>query len=262
MELLIDDQGHAVLKEGKPVYKKTDGTEVIFDAAQAFSKIGQLTGENTSYKKRFEEAESKLKTFDGIEDPAAALKAIETAKNIDAGNLVAAGKVEEVKAAAIKAAEDQYKGQIKSLTDGLEAAKAEKDGLLKQLHEEVIGGGFARSKFISEKVAVPADMVRAAFGHAFKVENGKTVAVGQDGNPIYSKSRMGELADFDEALEILIDQYPHRDNILKGTGANGGGAQGGGGGNNGKKTMARTAFDALDPSAKAEYMKGGGTVTE
>lgn len=225
MKLLIDDQGHAVLKDGKPVYKKDDGTEVVFDAAQAFGKIGQLTGENTAYKKRFEEAESRLKAFEGIDDPAAALKAIEMARDIDAGKLVQAGKLEEVKAAVQKAADEKYQGQVKQLTENLARVTAEKDSIVTQLHEEVIGGGFARSKLIAEKkVVVPADMMRATFGRAFKVEDGKVVAVDAAGNPIYSKSRMGELADFDEALEILIDQYPHKEQILTGSGASGSGA--------------------------------------
>lgn len=262
MKLQLDDQGHAILKDGKPVYLKDDGTELVFDAAHAFGKIGQLTGENTAYKQRFQEAESKLAAFEGIEDPDAAKAALETVKDLDAGKLVQAGKVEEVKAAALKAAEDQFKGQIKQLSDAKAALEAERDTFRNQLHEEIIGGSFARSKFIQEKVAVPGDMLRATFGNRFKVEDGKLVAIGPDGNPIYSKTRMGDPADFDEAIEILIDQYPHRDHILKGTGANGTGANPGGGGGAGKKTMGRKAFEALDPAGRAEFMKGGGTLTE
>lgn len=261
MKLQIDDQGHAVLKDGKPVYTKDDGSEVVFDAAHAFGKIGQLTGENTAYKQRFQDAESKLAAFEGIEDPEAAKAALETVKDIDAGKLVQSGKVEEVKAAALKAAEDQFKGQIKQLSDAKSALETERDTFRNQLHEEIIGGSFARSKFITEKVAVPGDMLRATFGNRFKVEDGKLVAIGQDGNPIYSKTRMGDPADFDEAIEILIDQYPYRDNILKGSGANGGGAQPSGGGA-GKKSMGRAAFEALDPAGRAEFVKGGGTVTQ
>ena len=72
-------------------------------------------------------------------------------------------------------------------------------------------------------------MVQARFGSAFKVEDGKIVAYDNAGNKIFSRSRPGELADFDEALETLVDQYPYKDQILKGSGASGGGAQQGGG---------------------------------
>src|SRR5690606_41187001 len=67
-----------------------------------------------------------------------------------------------------------------------------------QLHNELIGGGFARSKFIQDNIAVPIDMIQATFGKNFQIENGKVVAVGADGQKIYSRTRPGEIADFDE----------------------------------------------------------------
>jgi hypothetical protein len=82
---------------------------------------------------------------------------------------------------------------------------------------------------IAEKLAVPADMVQATFGNRFKIEDGKVVAYDANGNKIFSRARPGELADFDEALETLVEQYPYKDHILKGSGANGGGAPTGGG---------------------------------
>jgi hypothetical protein len=80
------------------------------------------------------------------------------------------------------------------------------------------------------KLAIPADMVQARFGNAFKIEDGKVVAYDSQNNKIYSRARPGELADFDEALDVLVDMYPHKDSILKGSGASGGGAGSGGGG--------------------------------
>ncbi|WP_442592476.1 DUF6651 domain-containing protein [Parapusillimonas sp. JC17] len=257
----VDGKMYAEVLDGKPVFVGEDGKEAAFDAVATKATISRMFGENKSYRERAEAAESKVKLFEGIEDPEAAKVALETVKDIDAGKLVQAGKVEEVKAAALKAAEDQFKGQIKQLSDAKTALETERDTFRSQLHEEIIGGSFARSKFITEKVAVPGDMLRATFGNRFKVEDGKLVAIGQDGNPIYSKTRMGDPADFDEAIEILIDQYPYRDNILKGSGANGGGAQPSGGGA-GKKSMGRAAFEALDPAGRAEFVKGGGTVTQ
>lgn len=52
----------------------------------------------------------------------------------------------------------------------------------------------------------------------------RRLAYDQSGNKIFSRARPGELADFDEALEVLVDQYPHKEQILKASGANGGGA--------------------------------------
>lgn len=144
--------------------------------------------------------------------------------NLDAKTLVDAGEIEKVKGEISKA----YQLQLDELT-----AKA--SGFEQQLYAEKIGGSFARSQFIAEKMAVPADMVQATFGSNFKIEEGKVVAYDAQGQKIFSRSRPGELADFNESLETLVSQYPHRDHILKSSDANGGGAQGGGGGNPGAK---------------------------
>ncbi len=241
MKLKIDEQGHAVLQDGKPVYVHDDGKEVAFDAPATVATITRLNGEAKSHRERAEAAEKGLKAFEGIEDGAAAMKALEIVKNLDAKKLVDAGEIEKVKEEVAKV----YKGQLEELT-------TKSSGLEKQLYEEKIGGAFSRSKLIGEKLAIPADLVQARFGQAFKIEDGKTVAYDQHGNKIYSRARPGELADFDEALETLVEQYPYRDNILKSSGANGGGAQNGGGGRAGSKTFTREQFAALPPAEQAK----------
>ena len=70
-----------------------------------------------------------------------------------------------------------------------------------------------------------------------------------------SRTRHGEPADFDEALELLVDAYPHKASILKGSGASGGGASGGSGGSGGKKTFTRQQFAGLDPRQQAAVAK-------
>ncbi|AMR77673.1 DUF6651 domain-containing protein [Cupriavidus nantongensis] len=234
MKLKLDEQGNVVLQDGKPVYIHDDGKEVAFDAPSAVSKITALNAEARSHREAKEAAETKLKAFDGIEDGEAARKALETIKNIDEGKLIAAGKVEEIKAAAQKAAQEQVAAASKAHAEELARTKQALDNVTGDLYAEKIGGSFTRSKLISEKFAIPADLVQARFGSAFKVEDGKIVAYDQAGNKIFSRARPGDLADFDEALETLVDQYPYKEQILKGTGASGGGAGGGpgAGGNN------------------------------
>lgn len=251
-KLKLDDKGVPVLKDGKPIYVKEDGSELVFDAEQAFSKIGQLTGEAADNRKRATEAEAKVKEYEGIDDPEAARKAIETVKNLDDGKLVTAGKAEEIKVAAQRAAEERIQAERKQMTEKITTLEQERNQYRDGLHEEMIGGGFARSKFIQEKIAIPPDMVRAAFGKSFKVENGKAVAYEPDGRtPIYSRQKMGEVADFDEALEILVDRYPHKDQIIKGSGSSGSGASNGASnGSGGKRVLTRAAFEALDANEK------------
>lgn len=243
MKLKLNDQGQVVLLDGKPVYLHDDGKEVAFDAPAAVSKITALNAEARSHREAKEAAEAKLKGFDGIEDGEAARKALETIKNIDEGKLIAAGKVEEIKAAAQKAAQEQVAAASKAHAEELARTKQELEKVTGNLYAEKIGGSFNRSKLIADKFAIPADLVQARFGSAFKVEDGKIVAYDQAGNKIFSRARPGDLADFDEALESLVDQYPYKEQILKGTGASGGGAggsQGAGGSNQPKGNLGGT----------------------
>ncbi len=237
MKLKLDENGHAVLQDGKPVYVHDDGKEVAFDAAGTVATISRLNGEAKGHRERAEAAEKSLKAFEGITDPAAAIKALETVKNFDEKNLIAAGDRDKAVAEAVKAVEAKYEPVLK-----------ERDSLKTELYGEKIGGSFARSKLIADKLAIPADMVQARFGQAFKIEEGKVVAYDANGNKLFSRTRPGELADFDEALESLIEQYPHKDHILKSSGASGGGAAGGGnggGGNNSKGNLGGTKEERL-----------------
>lgn len=232
VKLKLDEKGNVVVVEGKPVYLHDDGKEVAFDAPGTVATITRLNAEARDHRVKKEELEAKFKLFEGIEDPEAAKKAVELIKNIDEGKLIAAGKVDEIKAAAKKAAEEQVAAANKAHTDELLKTKTERDKLQNDLFSEKIGGSFTRSKLIAEKFAIPADLVQARFGQAFKVEDGKVVAYDTSGNKIFSRTRPGDLADFDEALETIVDQYPFKEQILKGTGASGSGARppGNGGG--------------------------------
>lgn len=224
MKLKLDENGNAVLQDGKPVYVHEDGKEVAFDAPGTVATITRLNSEAKGHRERAENAEKAVKAFEGIDDPAAAKKALATVANLDAKTLVDAGEIETVKTEISKA----FQLQLDEVT-----GKAQT--LEQQLYAEKIGGSFSRSKFIADKLAVPADMVQATFGQNLKVEDGKVVAYDAQGQKIFSRARPGELADFDEAIETLVSQYPHRDHILKSSGANGGGAQNGGGNNQNTK---------------------------
>jgi hypothetical protein len=248
MKLKLNDEGHVVVQDGKPVYVNDEGKEIAFDVAGTVATISRLNGEAKTHRERAEAAEKIAKAFEGITDADAARKALATVANLDAKKLVDAGEVEKVKAEAIKAVEEKYAPVVK-----------ERDELQKSLVGEKVGGSFARSKMIAEKLAIPADLVQARFGDAFKVEGNDVVAYDKSGNKLFSRSNPGEVAKFDEALEILIDQYPYRDSILKSSGASGGGASGGSGGGAGAKTMTRAAFDALAPAKQAEVARSGTT---
>jgi len=213
MKLKVDEKGNAVVVDGKPVYVHDDGKEIPFDALSTIATIGRLNAEAKGHREAKEAAQEKLKLFEGIDDPEFARKAMQTVKNLDMKKLVDSGEVEKVKAEIAKSYQKEL-DEIKNKNKELET----------QLYAEKIGGAFARSQFIEEKLAIPADLVQARFGNLFAVENGKVVATDLNGNKIYSHARPGEFADFDEALETIIEQYPRKDEILKASNSKGGDA--------------------------------------
>lgn len=251
MKLKLDENGNVVVQDNKPVYVHEDGKEVAFDASATVQTISRLNSEAKSHRERAEAAEKIVKSFEGIEDPQAAIKALNTVSNLDMKKLVDAGEVEKVKAEISKVFEAK-----------LNDATAKTQTLEQQLYAEKIGGSFARSKLIAEKLAIPSDLVQAKFGQAFKIEDGKVVAYDSTGNKIFSRSRPGELADFDEAIESLIDQYPHKDSILKASGATGSGASGGTQQTHGKPTMTRNQFNALSPTERVSAVNSGTTFVD
>lgn len=249
----IDGKTYAEVQDGKPVFTGDDGKEIAFDAVATTANLTALRGEAMRHRQDKEKAETALKSFEGITDPAAALKALETVSNLDQKRLIDAGEVDRVK-------QEISKGYEAKLTEAEKRAQ----GLETQLYAEKIGGAFARSPLIvgdKAKLAIPADLVQARFGQHFKIEDGQAVAYDSLGNKIYSRANPSNLASFDEALEIIVDAYPHKDTILKGTGAHGSGAQGGQGGGNGK-TMSSTEFASLDPKTQAAKMAEGLVLTD
>ena len=225
MKLKLDANGNVVVENGMPVYVHDDGKEIPFDAVAAMNKITSLNGEAKTHREAKEAAEANLAKFSGISDPAKALEALEMMTKIDQKKLIDAGAVDQVKAEITKVFQQQ-----------LDEANGKNQQLESQLYDEMIGGRFGGSKFISEKMAIPSEFV-------------------------FSRTKPGELASFDEALESLVESHPQKDYILKASGNSGGGShqsqhQAG------QKTMKRDAFDSLDAAGKQSALKDGVSIVD
>jgi len=246
----VGDKTYAEVQDGKPIFIDGD-MEIPYDVPAAATKITELNTEAKNHRVAKENAEAALKTFEGI-NVTEAKKALDTVKNLGDAKLIEAGKVEEIKAAAIKAVHDEYAPVVK-----------ERDEFKGKLYEEQTGSRFRSSKFITDKMSVPAEVVQSVFGKHFKDVEGKLQAFDATGNLIYSKSRPGEPADFDEGLEQIVGAYQYKDNLLKGTGGGSGAKSGNGsGGNQGEKKLTRSEFNQLDHTSRAAKMKEGFEVVE
>lgn len=240
----VDDKDVIEMKDGNPVWVNADGTETTYGS----DTITRLNGEAANNRKRYETAEAKLEAFKDIADPKAAIEALATVKDIKQGDLLAKGEVERVR----KEISDSVKSELDSAKAEAVTARGEADSLRLET-------AFNGSKFIADKIAVPLDMVRSTFGDRFKVEAGKVYAVDANGQKLLSKAQHGEYASFDEAFEMIVEQYPAKDAILKGGNQQGSGNGGGGGANanNGQKTYRRaevSAWGAKEPAKVAAAM--------
>lgn len=258
MKLKLDDAGNAVLKDGNPVYVHTDGKELPLDAAATVATISRLNGEAKSHRERAEAAETKLKTFDAITDIPAALAALETVGKLSDKKLIDAGEVDRVRAEAKKAFDDK----ARAIEEGFVPIVKERDSLKAALVAEKVGGSFARSNYITENLTIPADVVQAMFGGSFKLEGDAVVGYDSAGEKIYSRTKPGTVATFDEALEARVEAYANKERILKSSGASGGGANGGNGANGGKKSLMRSQFASLTPAAQMAHIKSGAAVVD
>jgi hypothetical protein len=147
------------------------------------------------------------------------------------------------------------------------SSKATDDSLAAQVAElraavaaQKIASRFELSNYVAEKLTVPADMLAARFGSSFAVENGQVVGRSVTGSPVFSRMRLGEIAEFDEALELLIQDYPYKDAILKKSAdavveivSSKGKA---------RPTMKRALFDKMTPQKCMDYVKAGGVLVD
>lgn len=264
MKLKLDANNNVVVQDGKPVYILDDGREVPHDAAATVARISALNGEAMSHRQAKEAAEAALKPFKdaGIEDPAAAAEALQTMANIKTGDLTTAAKVQEIKDAATRSANEAVAAATRAAEEKQRALTEQNAKLTQDLNNHIVGGSFSGSKFIADKLAIPADIAQKVFGDRFKVDGGKLVPLDAAGNPIFSATNHGNHADFDEAIQVMVNQYPNKDMILKGSGASGGGATGGGAGAAGGKTITRAQFDSMDQGQRAAAFKDGAKVVE
>lgn len=250
-----------------PIFIHPNGTEAPFDADATLGTITRLNGEAKTHREAKEAAELKLKSFDGIDDGVAALAALNTVKSLSSGELKTAAQVKEIQEAAAKTAQEQVAAQAKANATQLQELTATLEKRTTELNNHMIGGGFTGSKLLSDdkhpmRLAIPAEMARAYFGSNFKVEDGKMVPYDAAGNKIFSPTRPGEIADFDEGLAQLVQACPFKDQIIKGSGASGGGAQGGKTGTGGAKQVTRAEYEAASPAARPAMLAGGAVLVD
>ena len=252
-------------EEGHPiVFDDQDEEEKAFalDAIHLYSKVPALQAEAKKYREEKDKLSKKLGMFGEDvepEDIANRLKTLEefgnitpkeareakemlkNLKDVDEDNKV---QIEKVKAGVAESYESkirdidaQYQQKLGSYEDNIRR----KDSAIRNL---IIKGAFDRNEFIKERTVLTPDIAYDSFGKFFVVEDtdkGLSVyAVDRSGEKIFSKAKPGEYAQPDEAIELIINDYPSKDNILRtSTGGSNAGGNSSGGGN--RQRMAELA---------------------
>lgn len=233
---------------GNPIYVDSNGKEMSMQS----NTIARLNDESKQHRTAKEEAEQRLQAFGDL-DPAKAREAVEKLSKLDLSKMVDNGELDRVKSEITS----QFTEQLTAKDNALKEVVQRADNLTMQL-------AFAGSEFINKRIAVPRDMFEASFRNNFKIEDGNIVPYGRDGNKLMSPKNFGEVATVDEAFELLVNQHPNKDAILKADDHNGSGGDGGGGNRGGKRTMTRTEFEKLSPvdraNAAAQMSKGEVTI--
>lgn len=110
MKLKLDENGHAVLQDGKPVYVYDDGKEAAIDVADTVSRFTHLQAESKKAFAARDEAKKALAAFEGIE-ASAARDALDKLAKLDQKKLIDAGQVDAAVAAALKPVQDKLEAE-------------------------------------------------------------------------------------------------------------------------------------------------------
>lgn len=220
MPLKLED-GKPVIQDGKVLVVDKDGKESAVDVDSLLGRVTELNGESAARRKDNDALKLQLAAFAEL-DPEAARKALQTVKDLDSKKLVDAGKVDEVRKAAVAEVQTNYEAKLS------EAQKAQ-EALRSQVYGLMVSQQFSGSKALEGTTYEhKARHAEAVYGRHFRVEDGQVVGYRGDpekGQIIFSRQDHGKHADFHEALRILIEEDPDKDHIIVTT-STGGGATG------------------------------------
>lgn len=229
---LTDDKKAVSINEaGFPVVINDDGEEIGLDAIHLYNQRPVLENQVKQFKELTEKQKNILQHFKDVDEkdlPEYAKKAraaIETVSNLSSGDLVKAKDVEAIKKQAqenmlskIEETEKVYKEQIADLE-----LKRQTDNEV--IYDLLVKDKFVSSEFVKEKLNMSVLGAQRYFKNNFEVEETtdekgkvKKIVVGyfDDGTKIYSKARAGELAEFEEALSLLVEKSVEKNTLLKG----------------------------------------------
>ena len=203
---LTEDGKGIAIQDGKPVVIDDDGKEFSIDAIGANDKLKNVIKESNERRKKNGELTRKLELYKDIEDPAAALDALQKVESYDKDQQTALDNLKDTINKTWQSKQQEWETTKKDLES--------------KLFHSNVSSKFATSEVV-KKTVLPVFAAVSAYSKFFKPDG---TAVDSSGNVIYSKEKPGTPADFDESLEHLINTSPEKDQIWKASGGSGSGS--------------------------------------
>jgi hypothetical protein len=160
-----------------------------------------------------------------LEDAKAAL---EVSKKVKQGELIQAGERDKVIASMVDEFKSKEAALVRGYDEQIQAARADAATWRQRHDDSKLDSFFAKScasGFLS-KTNLSPDLAKLKFGGGFKFKDdtGDVYAV-NNGEPVYSKEKAGDLAGFEEAIQTMYGKWPEASRYLKGSADAGGGAR-------------------------------------
>jgi len=196
MKLKKSEDGQPVFDDDKPVYILDDGRDRPIDVPRLYEDVKRMSEDRDKAMNDHKAIQRQMDAYKGI-DPKDAREAIAFRSVI--GEDADASKIQHT-VASLTAENEGLKSQLDTVTGELGETRDEIESL-------TVGQAFRTSKWIREKMARSyrehPEHAQKIYGHHFKPENGGVVGyVGEQ--PIYSRKDPSKVADFDEAMSILV----------------------------------------------------------
>lgn len=254
--ILVDDKGH-------PVVINDNGEEIGLDAIHLFSKIPSLQAEAKKYRENMQTAQKTLDKFKGIDDPEKAIEALEKVKSFDESQMMKIDEVDKLKASLLKTEQEKFDDLKNSMQQIIEEKQSLIGNQQRDIYNAMVSNQFSKSIYFSgaePKTILNPEVAEAYFKDFFRVEkvDGKTSVVGYyDKNgeqKIFSKSKPGNLADFDEAVgEIINNNQSLKDYLKQSSGSGAPGSS-----KSSSKLADKKMLFELSPKQRLQYLREKG----
>ncbi|MBF0350909.1 MAG: hypothetical protein HQM11_07735 [SAR324 cluster bacterium] len=221
------------------------------------TKLNEFRENNTKLLKTQKELEERLKSYDGIEDPAKAKELMSREKEFAEKQLIDQGKFEELFNQRTSIMKKDHENQTRLLLERAEKAEKEREAFMSQLSETRLETRLQKAindTAVPQKDAIDDIMARAK--RSWKVsDEGQLYAVDESGNKRYGRNG-NDLLSPEEWMTELAQNAKHL--FLPSTG---GGAKGANGFMRTTDGIVLTKEDAKNPvkywAAKEQAQKAG-----